>query len=104
MDNFLFATQSRIGHRSFESQLLQHTKSPEAESELPGHRKTLEVYVPLHVVALDEQHARHPVAVSHHFEHIGPMDTSFPFTFLSLHIVQELSDRDFASRSAFCEK
>jgi hypothetical protein len=64
MDNFLFATASRTGYRSLKSQLLQHTKSPEAESELRGHRKTLEVYVPLHVVALDEQHARHPVALT----------------------------------------
>jgi hypothetical protein len=64
MDNFLFATPPRTGYRSFEPQLLQHTQSTEAESELRGHRKTLEVYVPLHVVALDEEHARHPVALT----------------------------------------
>lgn len=63
MDNFLFATPSRTEYRSFEPQLLQNTKSPEAGSELRGHRKTLDVYVPLHVVALDEEHARHPVAL-----------------------------------------
>jgi len=103
MDNFLFATPSRTGYRSLKPQLLQHTKSPEAESKLRGHRKTLEVYVPLHVVALDEQHARHPVALTISSRSVRRIPHS-DLLFLSLHIVRELPDRDFASGSAFCEQ
>jgi len=84
MDNFLFATQSRTEYRSFEPPLLQHTKSPEAESELRGHRKTLDVYVPLHVVALNEEQARRPVALtmsSRSVERIPHSDLLFqPYT------------------------
>ena len=72
-----------------------------------GHRKTLKVDVPLHFVAPDEKQVRYPVALtisSRSVRRRSIAHSDLLFHPCKLHIVQELSDRDFASGSALCEQ
>jgi hypothetical protein len=94
----VIATPLRTGYRSFEPRLLQHIKNPEAESGLCRRRKALKEYEPLSVVALDDQHIDMQLPSTYR------ADSHLHFHPYKLHIMQELSDRDFASRSALCKQ
>jgi hypothetical protein len=100
MERFLVATPSRNGYRSFEPRLLQQIKNLKAESQEKIERLRAAIG------RSPKRSARgHSVALNISSRSLGRvLHSGLLFHPYQLHTVRELSDRDFASRSAFCEQ
>jgi hypothetical protein len=82
-------------------------KNLKAESELCGHRRKLSEHEPLSVIAPNNQHVDIQLPSTYRADRsdgyfiVFTLSPCHPY---QLHIVREMSDREFASRSAFCEQ